>query len=112
MKTLPESFQKHGFLFTLIERHGQFATYRKVEENWRHSENFETVIIQSHNGRVIAGQAVGPAKYMPSSESWGSLGWSFQDRESALKKLSQLTTRMPRLVPTKRDRSDFVEAGV
>lgn len=108
MKTLPPVFQKHGFIFHLVERHGDVATYRKFGAGWKNREHYETFFVQSHNGRTIAGREIPPAEHMPANEAWGQLGWSFQDREKALQRLRDLTTGKPRLTPAKPSKNDFV----
>jgi len=51
---------------------------------------YEVIVIQSHNGRVIAGNQIAPAEYAPSNEEWGSKGWSFSSLADATAKYNEL----------------------
>jgi len=52
--------------------------------------HFETVVIGSHNGYVIAGVRIEPAETYPSSEQWGSKGFTFRDEQPAKERFYDL----------------------
>lgn len=89
MKLLETTFTKKGFVHTLVQRHGNVAVYRRQKIGGK-AVHFETVIIGSHNGYVIAGATIAPAETYPSSEQWGTKGFTFNEELAALKKAKQL----------------------
>lgn len=88
MRTL-ETYYKNGYNFSLNTRCDDFAVFRGMHKITGH-ETYETIIIQSHNGREIHGTYCPPAEYPPSNEQWGSKGWTFTDYVGALGKLNAL----------------------
>ncbi len=97
MKTLPEQFRSNGFDFRQLKRVGDVAVFEKSKPILKPSRgyemirSFEVVKIQSHNGYEIAERKIEPAESMPSSESWGRLGWTFTDLQSAENKFNELS---------------------
>lgn len=81
MQPLPESFEKSGWSFNQIARDGNIALFRK-DRIGGNAESFEVIVVQSHNGREFKdpeSQKVThypPAEFYPSSEQWGSKGFS------------------------------------
>lgn len=92
MKPLAATFTKKGFAHTLVQRHGDIAVYRR-QKRAGSAVHWETVIIGSHNGYVIAGVTMPPAEIYPSSEQWGAKGFTFNDEASAISKANQLQTK-------------------
>ena len=89
MKTLETTFTKNGFAFEQVERRGNFAVFRKAKPG-RKSQSFETVKITRHDGYTIAGVTIPPGECYPSSEQWGTHGFTFNNPIAALAKMSQL----------------------
>ena len=83
MKTLTK-YKKNGIDWNVIKRINNIA----VAESQR---GYEVIIIQSHNGRTIAGNYCEPAEYPPSNEQWGSKGWSYSLLVDANDKFNTLT---------------------
>lgn len=54
MKLLETTFTKKGFVHTLVQRNCSVAVYRRQKIGGK-AVHFETVIIGSHNGYVLAG---------------------------------------------------------
>jgi len=90
-KKLSPLFDKNGFTFELVERRGDFAVFRKFKERGK-SESFETVKITRHDGYTIAGKEIPPGECYPSSEQWGTHGFTFNDPIAALAKMAELET--------------------
>ncbi len=90
MKILATEFSSKGFTYRQISRDGDVAVY---EQRWGRngSAAYETVIVQRHNGREIAGAYIPPAEFMPSSSQWGVKGWTFTDKDGALQKALELS---------------------
>lgn len=91
MKLLDNQIKYKGFILTQISRDGNIAVYSQV---WTGCKNpsvaYEVIRVQSHNGREIQGKVYPPAEYYPSSESWGQKGWTYTDKDSALRKALEL----------------------
>jgi len=106
VKTLETEFSFKGFNYRQISRDGDVAVY---EQRWGRNGSvaYETIIVQSHNGREIAGKQIPPSEFFPSTSSWGVKGWSFTDRELALAKANALTQdRKSAVLPRKPDQDD------
>lgn len=87
MITLKTAFTKKGWTFEQIARQGMIAIYHRTKGR---VEDWEVVRIQSHNGREIAGEKFPPSEYYPSSETWGTHGWTYTSRELAERKMEKL----------------------
>jgi hypothetical protein len=87
MKTLATHFKFDGFQHEQVVRRGMFAVYRRTKGS---TEHYETIRIQSHNGYKIAGRDIPASETYPSSSSWGTLGWTYPDEETARAKMSRL----------------------
>lgn len=97
---LPEAFRSKGHDFKQLLREGRVALYQLTSDHGRTS--LEVVVIQAHDGRIIQGTPVMPAEFMPSTYSWGSLGWSYKDteRERADAKINELCVKFGTRKPT------------
>ena len=87
MKTLPKTFSKNGFDFEQIDRRGDLAIFRKHKKN--KCVSYEAIRIQSHDGYEIAGKQIEAGECYPSSESWGTNGFTVPTYTCALRKLTQ-----------------------
>jgi len=94
MKTLPTSFIKNGFAFTQLYRDGRVAVFEKSKPGHR-KPHFETVVIQEHKPRIMAGVEIPATEGLPSSEQWGAKGWTFDRLERAMAKARSLTSKEP-----------------
>lgn len=81
MKLLDQSFRKNGFNFLQVKRVGDVAIYRKA--NAVFILGYEVFRIQRHNGRRIGDAEIPPAEFMPSSEQWGTLGFTCMTLDAA-----------------------------
>jgi hypothetical protein len=94
-KILEPTFTKNGFLFQQVQREGDIAIYHKVAQRGPlhvHTADagFEVVVISRHNGYVLGGATIEPAETLPSSEQWGTKGWSYKFLHPAQLKFSEL----------------------
>jgi hypothetical protein len=71
-------------------REGAIAILEKTKRGITSARFFEVVIVRRHNGFTIAGNVIPPGESMPSSEHWGTHGWSFSDAERAWAKFRKL----------------------
>lgn len=84
MKTLTD-YKKNGYHWRIKLREGDVALASADER-----EAYEVFIVQSHNGREIAGNWCEPAEFSPSNEQWGRKGWSYANRGDAASKFDEL----------------------
>jgi hypothetical protein len=89
MKILEKEFDSRGFHFTQIARKDNHAIYQKVKDSG--GKSFEVIQIRNHDGYEIAGVAVPPAEMYPSSESWGTLGFTYLRFEAAKERFEKLS---------------------
>lgn len=83
MKILTNYRSKGGYPWKIIERQGDIALAES-------GIGYEVIIIQRHNGREIHGNWFEPAEYAPSTEQWGTKGWSFKRLGKAKEKFEEL----------------------
>ncbi|MBI2926404.1 MAG: hypothetical protein HYY24_11975 [Verrucomicrobia bacterium] len=112
MNTLPTSFTHDGFTFDLVMRDGDVALFEKMKPHFSRP-SYEVVIVQRSRDRTIAGKFIPAAEHMPSSESWGQLGWTYSDREAARKKFFELCDPVPEAcsLPCAKPAGAFSRAG-
>ena len=82
------NYSRNGYKFELLIRIGDNALYEGSREGF--ASTFETIRIQSHNGREIHGTWVDPAEYPPSNTQWGTKGWTYNNYDKAFDKLALL----------------------
>ena len=88
-KPVLKEFRKDQADFKLLKREGDVALLQKIRGDYC---GFEVVVIQKHNGYEMMGKVVPPSEFYPSSEQWGTYGFSFlpSDREGAERKFQEL----------------------
>jgi hypothetical protein len=89
MKTLIE-YKKHGRTFKLLNRIGNIGMFQAEHENGRF--DCEIIQIQSHQGRECFGKTFPPAEYPPSTNQWGTLGWTAISPADAARIFREKTT--------------------
>lgn len=87
VQPLVTSFKKGGFNHTLVERDGNLAIFEKTKPGFK---NYEVVKVKVHPGGEVFGKTIGPHERYPSSEQWGSYGWTESTLESARRRLKSL----------------------
>jgi hypothetical protein len=91
MIPLATEFDADRFHFTQIDRQSDVACYRKRKIDGK-AESFEVVIIQKRKAHTWPNGKTSPAhEAMPSSEQWGSAGWTYTERMAALHKVGEIT---------------------
>jgi hypothetical protein len=91
MKTLATEFKKSGFDFKQVRRLGDVAIYSKRKGSA--DLGFEVIKISHHNGYTIAGNFIPPSETYPSSEQWGTNGFTCDDEQSAIARADKLKTQ-------------------
>ncbi len=89
VEVLATEFKSGGFEFKQMRRHGKVALFLKAKRGHSHT-TYETVIIQTHPAERVFGRDLPDREVMPSSETWGTQGWSDSDLERALARYNRL----------------------
>lgn len=85
MRPLPTTFSKSGYDYALLDRSGDVAMFSQALAG--RVVAFEVVVVQHHKATVIMGKAVPEREGMPSTEQWGSAGWTLRTPEGAKDKM-------------------------
>jgi hypothetical protein len=98
-KPLPKVFRRTGFTYRQIARETDAAIYEQV---WNGCHNpsvcYEVIRIRQREAFQIGGRLVEPAEGYPSSEAWGTDGWTVRDKEAAFRKLREVAAERARTV--------------
>lgn len=97
-KPLPKQWEKSGFRFTEIRREGMIAIYHKVAvEGTYHPKTvdsgFEVGIIKNSEAYEMAGNPIPAKENWPSSEQWGTMGWTYSNLYAAECKYNSLLNK-------------------
>jgi hypothetical protein len=107
-KPLPKEFRRDGFQYRQIARTGNAAIFEQTWDGCRNPSVFYEVIrIRCRDGFHIGGRFVEAADVYPKSEAWGTDGFSVPDRETAFRRLREISGSLnaPERVGQKRKRS-------
>jgi len=89
MKKLEKEFESAGFKYKQIHREDMYAIYERQHIS-SENKHYEAIRIQSHNGYEIAGNKIPPGECYPTSNSWGTAGFTCINKESAYKRLDKM----------------------
>ena len=90
MKKLSTEFESAGFKYKQIHRENAYAIYERSYISNIEKKHYEVIKIQSHNGIEIAGNKIPPSEFYPSSNSWGTNGFTCISRENAYKRFDRM----------------------
>ena len=90
MKTIDKEFTSKNFSFKQIHREEEFAIYERFHETSPDKKHYEVIKIQSHNGYAIGGQKYPASEFYPSSNGWGTDGFTCVTKKSAYEKLEKM----------------------
>lgn len=88
MRVLPESFTKLGWNHQLEWRDGKVAIYRRSKED--HHPHWEVIVIREQQEKEVNGIRYEHAEIYPSSEQFGTFGFTHQSLEVAKAKAETL----------------------
>jgi hypothetical protein len=89
MKTEIFPFTSSGFTHELLEQSGQVCLVHRHKEGSQ--EHFEVVVLRWRKEHTWPNGKVSPAGYgYPSSEDWGTYGFTYRDEKSARNRLISL----------------------
>lgn len=90
-KTLATHLRREGFDLKQTDRKQDVAVYEKTKGQYK---GYEVIIIRNREEYTIAGKTVEAAEVYPSSEDWGTLGWTYPEYHRAIfKSINLLTSR-------------------
>jgi hypothetical protein len=96
MQQLKTKFKKNGFNFSMLKRNGDVAIFEKTKPNFKQTF-FEVIKIKTYPEIIFPnGIKVTAHECFPASESWGTCGWSFSDRERAFDHFNKLSCQTPK----------------
>jgi hypothetical protein len=76
MKPIDTFFTYKGFDFRQIAREGDVAVYSQCFKGGKMPVAYEVVVIQKHDGYTIMGKTYPPAEFYPSTNDWGTKGFT------------------------------------
>lgn len=88
MRTLPTEFSKNGFDYKLIVRDTYRAIFAQKLEDKDYA--YEVIRIKSYPTREVSGSIIEEGEYYPSTNSWGTDGFTFKDYHKAMDKYLKL----------------------
>jgi len=100
VKKLETKFKKWNFNFVQLERKGKYAIYEKYliappepakEDEKIPSIGFEVIVAQKQKEHERFGQTFPAKELYPSSETWGTYGFTFCTLKGAYKKFKELS---------------------
>ena len=90
MKKLEKEFESAGFKYKQIHREKNYAIYERKYMDSLSDPHYEAIKILSHNGMEIAGKKLPPSEYYPSSNSWGTNGYTCINKKAAYNRLDRM----------------------
>lgn len=87
MKTLPQQFRKNGFNHDVVERFENIVLIRKSQGDW---VGWEVARVFFAEAREIAGHAIEAGEHLPSSEQWGTYGFSYTTEAKARERYDKM----------------------
>lgn len=94
MKTIPQQFTKKGWSFEQGFREGPVAVFRRTRLPNGTQEHYETVRLLPYKARHAFGKDREAGESYPSSEQWGTYGFTLPDKTAAMAKARELITRL------------------
>lgn len=85
-KTLAKEFRSKGFTCKQVCREKDLAVYERTKEGHTYP-HYEVIRIRTHDGYVIAGTTIVPSETYPSSEKWGTDGFTCNTKQEAYVKM-------------------------
>lgn len=90
MKKLQTEFESAGFKYKQIHREKNYAIYERKYIDSLSDPHYEAIKILSHNGMEIAGKKIPASEYYPSSNSWGTSGYTCVSRKAAYDRIDRM----------------------
>jgi len=88
MQPLPETFTRGDYHYRMVERTDKTAIFEQLFEGTHVA--FEAILIKKEKERNIMGKKYPPAEVFPSTEKWGTYGFTTHTLENARARAAQL----------------------
>jgi len=88
MKQLEKNFTKYGYEFNQVARTANAAIYSQSDNGKIIA--YETIEILHKSEAVVFGNTLPDREAYPSSEAWGSKGWTMPNLESAYRRINEI----------------------
>lgn len=88
-RPLPLRFCHDGFDYRQIARDENAAIY--AQSLGEKVVAYEAIRVRRHDGFLIHGKKIEAAEIYPRSAAWGVDAWTYQDRESAFRRMKRLS---------------------
>lgn len=93
MKTIPKTYKRRGYGYTLIYREADVVIYQQNFIDSDKTTSYEVCIVRTRaSDNEFTGTEAGD-EYLPSPEEWGRYGWTYTRWEEAVNKANQLVNR-------------------
>lgn len=93
MKSLPDQYNKNGYIFRLHERINDVAIYSQYDPDSERLIAYEVFRVKMNTGKFINGKPLQDKESIPGNEQWGKTGFTCYDLTSAKQKLQQLLNK-------------------
>jgi hypothetical protein len=90
IQLLPVSFGRDDFRYSLVKREGLLAIYHQTKAGYARG-NYEVVRIQVNPAARIFGIDYPAREALPSSEQWGTDGFTYYDLSDAETRFNRMT---------------------
>lgn len=90
MTPLPHSFNKNGFCYEQVCRHGDIVIYQQRLRPGVGCLAFEVFYVKKAKECVMFGKKVEAHEAVPGNEEWGNSGWTLPTLERARAKMREL----------------------
>lgn len=94
MKLLPDNWTRSGFQHLVIAREGMVVLVERRGIKHR-KPHFEVAKIRVNQERLLHGRRIEQGEAYPSSQEWGSRGWTYYTLEEAKAKFAALAKGTP-----------------
>lgn len=93
MKTTPKEFNRSGWHFRQIFREGEIAVFERSRLPDMSQQHFETVRLKPYSAGEVFGRVIEAGESYPSSEEWGTYGFTLSDKTAARAKADEMLAR-------------------
>ena len=90
IKILPETINKNGFTYFLVQRTPNKAIYKQTHDNVQVGFEVFRIRIQLPRFSLLLKKSFGASERFPANSDFGRTAWSIQKHEDAIKKFNDL----------------------
>lgn len=94
MKGLPEKFTKGGFDEVFVQREGDVAIYKQINQTTGNFLAYDVFIVKKVPEKMVMGVLTEEHEAMPSNTEYGNLAFSCRDWDKAVQVFEKLIERV------------------